>query len=532
MPAPPLRLPAASGEVRIGVDGGIAGVEHGERPGAVYLRTWVPRTATVGGVSSDWVQTRRTEDDDECEVGYQWRADRRLRLEIRHAVEPVWSERWVLELADDPADGTDEPAAALARPDDVVDDVAVDDVVVGDVVDDVVEVAELVAELTLGAGMVGWGYAAGAEAHVAVLPADGDGPVLAARLQAGSIVRIEAGRMHTGPVRLRPGQRYAVLWRLDWYPTPLQVQQRLTSTLPPGPALVIGEVWDLATDPDQVVLTPDELSVRAGERSTEITATRPGRYRIELRSARGTVLTEVAWAPALAETVAARAAVVLAGTPRTRAGTPRLPDAATALVLQYALGSGLVDDHELATEAAELFVGELVAGPDRRGRVLDAFARIVVAREVIRGGDPSLLDLAAGGDLPGAGLAAAQSALAGMVTGRRRGRFEPAGPTVERALLAPGSVSPADLLGHVRALGAEHGSGLPGADLRPIDAATSAYRVVLLGLVPESLGPELEREWGCSVPTLADRARAGLLADPDLPVEALAWLCVAEPQRA
>ncbi|MGI8458891.1 MAG: hypothetical protein ACR2LI_12375 [Propionibacteriaceae bacterium] len=506
MPAPSLRLRAASGEVGIGADGGIAGVEHDGRPGEGYVRTWGPRTATVGGVTSDWVQSWRTEDTDECEVGYEWRADRRLRLEVRHAVEPVWSERWVLELV------ASEPAADQP-------------------VDDAVDVAELVVELVLGPTMVGWGYAAGAEARVAVLPVDGLGPVLAARLQAGSIVAVEEGRMHTGPVRLRPGQRYAVSWRLDWYATPLQVQQRFGSTLPPGSALAVGEVWDLATDPDRVVLAPEELSVRDGERSTEITARRPGRYRIELRSARGTVLAEVAWAPTLADTVAARTSVVLAETPRTQAGTPRLPDAATALVLQYAVGSGLVDDHELAAEAAELFVGELVEGPDRRHRALDAFAQIVVAREVIRGGDPSLLDLPTGHDGPGAGLAAAQSALAGIVTGRRQGRLEPAGPAAERALLAPGSVSPAELLGYVRALGAELGSGLPGHDLRPSDAAGSAYRIVLLGLVPESLGPELEREWDCSVPTLADRARAGLLAVPDLSMGALAWLCVAEPQR-
>lgn len=394
-------------------------------------------------------------------------------------------------------------------------------------------------------------YAAGAEAGYSVQPMQGDGPVLSGRLESGVQLRVDDDGLGLGSMRLEPGGRHVVRWRWEAVARPRDVPR--SGARPVNTWLENGQGATLATTPDVAVLAPglEQLSVAGG---LELAANTPGRYPVELRSARGTTMFALRWAPDLSELVVDAATAAMGGT-RVRSGAVRLADAAVGIVLQQALDQQHLPNIDDAQDALDLLAGELSEGPRS-----DPLSLAFLTREADRSGDVTLLDrayaalLATPAPVQGLGLVAARVAVSAIRTGRpvralteHLERLEPrleaadagTGSGIELALLVRRrDAGPADasLVAALRRLGAVLGSGLPGDVMPLLPLDTLAYLTGVVGLLDDPAGAALASWWGIGASELARhsaaqaRARiAGPGATDDQPtrLRALAWLVLA-----
>ncbi len=400
---------------------------------------------------------------------------------------------------------------------------------------------------------------AGSRLCWAVHADDGQGPVLAARLTAGTVDGVTDDGLELAPLRLAPGQRWVAQLRWELYATPRSVVAGPgRDVLVERTTYEVGEGALLPDDPDAALVVPPALMVdvveepeRAGR---EVVADEPGRHRVELRSADGDVRLDLTWVRPLADQLTVWAAQILAGR-RTPAGVVALDEVAAAVVLQAALGAGGLAEAEQAGDALDRLTARLLDQADgpavgvgvpaddssplsvlyllgEHGRTGDdeilAAALVREGRLLGDGGPPSrCVGLAVLRTVLAVG-AGAPERLAGVlaqavrrVTDRLAVAGQPSPADLElllavRPLLPPEPATQQRLLAHVRALGAALGGGLPGRLLQPPPVADHAHLVAVLRMLPEreAADPGLSavtRSWGAPPGLLAHRATLEVL---------------------
>ncbi len=499
--------------------GRITSVAPRRRPERPFLGTVEIGTCRRDGVDVGW--TDRAVEVDADELGLRLVAAG-LELTMRHSFSTGWTTR-LLIVNTDTAEARLDQVSLIVRP---------------------------------AAGHRVSAQAAGSRLCWAVQRADGEGPLLAARLAAGTVDRVTDETLELGPLRLAPGQRYVTQLRWELFATPRSV------VVGPGRDVIVeqttyevGETALLPADPDAALVTPPEIGVDLAEEvergGREVYALEPGRHRVELRSADGDVRLDLTWVRPIAEQLARWSADVLAG-PRTSAGIVALEALPDALVLQAALGAGDVDDVDQAADALDRLTARLIDGASGEDGAAtpDALTVLYLLGEHGRTGDDDalavaldqedLLLVAQGPPPPGLGLAVLRTVLAVGSAGAQ----ERLAPLLHRAvqrlerlpvddvddqsaelelLLAVRPLLPDDhpaqerVLTLVRALGAALGGGLPGRLLIPPPVAENAHRVAVLRMLPEqgSADPgvvEVTRSWGAPPSLLAHRQTLEVLA--------------------
>ena len=499
--------------------GRITSVAPRRRPERPFLGTVEIGTCRRDGVDVGW--TDRAVEVDADELGLRLVAAG-LELTMRHSFSTGWTTR-LLIVNTDTAEARLDQVSLIVRP---------------------------------AAGHRVSAQAAGSRLCWAVQRADGEGPLLAARLAAGTVDRVTDETLELGPLRLAPGQRYVTQLRWELFATPRSV------VVGPGRDVIVeqttyevGETALLPADPDAALVTPPEIGVDLAEEvergGREVYALEPGRHRVELRSADGDVRLDLTWVRPIAEQLARWSADVLAG-PRTSAGIVALEALPDALVLQAALGAGDVDDVDQAADALDRLTARLIDGASGEDGAAtpDALTVLYLLGEHGRTGDDDalavaldqedLLLAAQGPPPPGLGLAVLRTVLAVGSAGAQ----ERLAPLLHRAvqrlerlpvddvddqsaelelLLAVRPLLPDDhpaqerVLTLVRALGAALGGGLPGRLLIPPPVAENAHRVAVLRMLPEqgSADPgvvEVTRSWGAPPSLLAHRQTLEVLA--------------------
>lgn len=384
-------------------------------------------------------------------------------------------------------------------------------------------------------GYPAWALAAGAVGSYAVLPPTGTGPLLGGVLRMGALPAVDAAGLHLGPVVLPPGGRYVVQWQWDVHPGPRSLGRGRHLEVPRRLNVEVGEVVTVDADEDEALVLAAGLESERTRGRLELSAGTPGRYPVEVRSARGTVGYELRVAASLEEVLALRAFAALEQ-PRTAAGVVRLADIDAALAVQHALATAALSDAELAEEALDLFTARL---PEDG---LDARTVGYLGGEHARTAEPGLLEratrtvLAAGAPQPALGLAATRLSLALLLAG------EPVAPvlahlaglaaaadrepfaaplSVQAALLEleivtttrgePAHPGPDRVAARVAALGGWLGAGLTGRSVRPLPLDRLAHLSAVLALLPEPAAALHRGRWGCTAHELARRGRAEVL---------------------
>nr|WP_294695725.1 hypothetical protein [uncultured Friedmanniella sp.] len=391
-------------------------------------------------------------------------------------------------------------------------------------------------------GRPAWALAAGAAGSYAVLPPDGTGPLLGGLLRMGSLPAVDARGLHLGPVVLAPGGRYVVQWHWEVYPGPRSLGRGRHPEVPRLLDLEVGEVAIADAGEDEALLVPDVLQAERSRGQVELSATVPGRYPVELRSARGTTTYQLRVAAPLDALLSARALAALEQ-PRTAAGIVRLPDVDAALAVQSGVAAGVLPDAELAEEALDLFTARLPEDAELDPRTVG-----YLCGEHLRTAEPGLLEragravLSAGAPRPGLGLAATQLCLVLLLAEHPVGPVlehlarvsaaaerEPlAGPLPQQAALLElevvtmgrgGAAAPAGVpdrvadrvAARVTALGGWLGAGLTGRPVRPLPVDQLAHLTAVLALLPEDAAARHRGRWGCTAHELARRSRAAVL---------------------
>ena len=519
VPAPGLTFRAGAATLDFDPMGRLRSAVPDARPDLSYLTDGGQvEVVTAGGVLAP-SPVQLTVDADELEVSRQ-HGDR-LTSVVRHGFSSVWSVRVALTNL------TDAP-------------LVLDAVSLG-----------WVAPATLPV----WTLAAGAVGAYAVSAPDGDGPVLGGTLALGELVDVTPDTLEVGPVRLAPGGRFVVQWQWDWFAHLRAFAHRpgggRDRQVPRTLTLFTGQAASISAGADEALVLDPGLIAETVRDQTELVAHDPGRYRVELRSARGSTRYELSYAEPVADLLVAAAESVLAGA-RTPAGVVRLDDLYAAQVVQFALQVG-VDDPEAAEDALDLFTARLPDPAD-----LDPAAASYLCGEFDRTGDPDLVQTAtsivqaAVAVLPGLGLAAGQVVVArwaaglppldlvGQLTALVAQQPDPA-PTrpaqavaaLETASLTRAGRSPASLLTQADALGRWLGGGLAGAPLRPWPVTEVAHLAAVLAGLDEGLSGGLRQRWAASGHELGQWAEATVVARlAGSPVgPAHAWLAAAARTR-
>lgn len=518
-------FPCGPAFVEVSADGVVTGVAHRSRPGTSYLESAGEVRARRAGRPVHWSAPVVDVDVDEVEVT---RSDGPLRLVVRHTFAAGWGLR----------------------------------VALSNLGEDVLDLDDALLTWRTPADRPVWAVAAGAAGSVAVLSPDGRGPVLGGVLRLGALTGVSAAGLHLGPVSLAPQGRYVVQWQWDFHPSPRAFDRGRHPDVPRRLDLLVDEVTILAASEDEALLAQglDQEAVRDG---VELSAAAPGRYPVELRSARGVTSFALRVAEPL-EAVLLRSATALLDRPRTAAGVVPLPDVDAALAVQRALGSGLLAEAEVAEEALDLFTARLPEDAPADPRTLGH-----LCGEHARTGDPELLGrarqgvLAAAAPAPGLGLAATELCLALLLAG------QPVAPVLEHLVglaqehALPPAASPADaqaallelevvtmarpagaggpvgsgrpdgpggedaVAARVAALGGWLGGGLKGRAAIPVPLDRLAHLATVLGLLPEPVSAALRGRWGCTAHELARRGRTEVLCRLDGDASAgpaLSWL--------
>lgn len=484
-------------EVVLDATGVVTSVRHRVGGGAAYLSSLGDVVVRTGGSTVPWSAPEVALDVDEVEVV---RRSGDLRLVVRHSFAAGWGLRVTLSNA-----GT-EPRS----------------------------LEDVLLSWRLPSGRPAWALAAGATGSVAVLPADGVGPLLGGVLRVGSVQRIDDAGLHVGPVVLEPRARYVEQWHLDFHASPRAFERLVQAEVPRRLDITLDEVVTLTADEDAALVLDAGLHAETVRGQLELTALTAGRYEVESRSARGVTRYELGVADPLQTTLGDAASAVLAG-PRTGAGTLRIADVDAALVVQHALTRGVQPDDQFAAEdGLDLFGSRLSEDGPYDPRTI-AF----LCGEHTRTSDPEPLAWATRGVLsaprpePGLGVAATRVCLARLLVGR------PVAPVVDhlRALAAEAAVAPATdprreqaallelevvtmpqpgpipvgVLARTVALAGWLGAGLRGRAVPPLPLDDLGHLATVLALLPESVDVELGRRWGARAHELARRAQVEVL---------------------
>ncbi len=456
---------------------------------------------------------------DEDEIDVDLAAGDGLTLAVRHSFAVGWG--WRIRLSNDSPD-----------------ELAVDSVRL---------------DLTLGAEMVGHPIAAGSEAELVIRPRDGEGPILAGRLVTGSVAEITETGLITGPLRLPPGAGYVLTWQWNWYDDVARLIERRRGIVPWPTVRTVGEPIDLRGDPDAALIVPDDLLGAGGMMRgpggelTELVSDQAGRYRIEERSARGTVTFDLGWAAPVEQALGERVDRFARATGPEAAAL----SAADGIVLHLALGAGTATDPDRATDALEVITAGLVDAGPRTG--LDA---TLLCLEHHRTGERDPLDLAVTWILscdrvdPGLGFAVTQACLARVIRGQsisgiidRAGALAAAIPDRPTLPLDAAGVAELELLAAIhrnlerpspafrsrlRAAGPYLGSGEVAPARPALDTERRAALVAVLRFADEQAAVAIGRDWAAAPSALAEVAAAYLLdeiADTGSS-ETLAWLAL------
>ena len=351
------------------------------------------------------------------------------------------------------------------------------------------------------------------------------------------------------------GARYVVQIQWDWYPSPQAFGRDRHPEVPRSTFLAEGEDVSLAgLDEDVAMVAPSELEINESDGHLDLASDGPASSPLELRSARGTTAFDCSGWHRFEATLLGLADQALTR-PRTGSGVLKLAGVADALILDYALACGQVDDVDDAVEALDLFTARLGLGSP-----VTPLEAAFLCRAFDRTGDADLLSLATkaivspSAPVPGLGLAATQLCLGLLLSGR------PVEPVL--AFLARQAASLERGLGQVRQSVTQQaaalellavtraGPGASGASHDPMGGAAHRGSWSAPRCRPQRAGGHpawdvgdqsphhgvpavagrVERAscpvWGCSAHELASRATPELLARLiDQPIsDAHAWL--------
>lgn len=514
MPASRVTFDVPPGRLDVDDEGRIVAARAGDRS---YLSGGSVGEVIIDGRARRPAVTRVAIDEDEIEIDLD--AGSGLIIGVRHSFAAGWG--WRIRLSND---SPDELAVDAVR-----------------------------LDLAAGEEMVAHPNAAGAEAELVIRPADGDGPILAGRLATGSIAEITDQGLITGPLVLPPGAGFVVTWQWTWYADVARLRERRRGLVPWPAVRTVGEPIDLRGDPDAALIVPEELlgadgMMRGpGGELTELVSVEAGRYRIEERSARGTVTFDLGWAPPL-EPVLGEWADRLP--PVTGPGAAART-AADGIVLHMALSAGTATDPDGATDALELITAGLVEAGARTG--LDA---TLLCLEHHRTGERDPLDTAFDWILscdridPGLGFAVTQACLARVIRGQSiTGLIDRAGTLAGTIPEQPALPLDAHGIAELELLAAIHrnlehpspafrarlraaGPYLYSGEVAParpgLATETRAALVAVLRFADEQASIAVGQDWADSPSALAEAAAAYLLDEvaDTATSETLAWLAL------
>lgn len=320
--------------------------------------------------------------------------------------------------------------------------------------------------------------------------------------------------------------------------------------MPRSLQLTTGEATLIAAGEDEALVLPTGVAAEPVRDQVELCAAEPGRYRVELRTARGVTHYDVCWAPPVEQLLTEIATEILAGR-RNPAGIVRLNGVEAALVVQFALRVGL-DDADSAEEALDLFTARLSAPAE-----LDPRTAGFLCGEFDRTGDVGTLEaatvivLGVNLSVPGLGLAVAQVGLARVLSGLSIdaltehavslvatlpapgfGSFARQTAALELAMLTRRSRPNQDVSDRLLALGAWLGGGLKGHPVRPQPLAETAHLAAVLAALDEETSVGMRTRWACTAHELGRWTEAAIstrLSETagERPGPAHGWLAVA-----
>lgn len=529
MSAPELIFEAGDLTVTLAANGLPERVEHGARPGVSYLAAQQPGRLVVEGRPRQWQLAGMITDLDEAEVRYSVAGVPELEYTVRNSFTGAWLQRHLLQNTS-------------STP---------------------IRIDELTLPLLPGPDCVGWGLAAGADSRWVIQPSDGHGPLLTGSLTQGVLFgHTDEPGLRAGEVTLQAGRRFVLQWRITVSATVTDVV-RLGSVSAQPMELPDGEPYEI-DDPDIAVLPPDPVMVEADGSRQLLISDSPGRYPVELRSARGTSVLELCWVPAVDRVITDLSRQWLSAE-RSGAGIGVIRDSGSALAIQQAVIDRLTEEVEAAEDALELYTSRLLE-QDQVTITDIAF----LAQESLRTGDQDPLHRAHVGFQavtrfrPGLGLAALRMLVADLTEGgtgegilARLRQLRPADPGAypvgDDQLLATacavesiaatgpagaGAAEDTTLENAVRTIGAALGFGLSGRRLGGLRPSVAAYAAAVIDMVPEGAGIRLAEEWGASQQLLAERTRTSALArllwprgdrNADDLADTLGWIVLARP---
>lgn len=403
-----------------------------------------------------------------------------------------------------------------------------------------------------------WALAAGAVGSYAIAAPDGQGPLLGGVLGLGTLEVVTPTGLGLGRVVLEAGGRYVAAWQWGWFRDPRAFAgrpggQRGDRQVPRSLHLTAGEATLICAGDDEALLLPPQVMAEPVRDQVELVAYEPGRYRVDLRSARGVTHYDLCWSEPVEQLLTGVAVEILAGR-RTPAGIVRLPGVEAALVVQFALRIGL-DDAEAAEEALDLFTARLDApsqlDPRTAGFLCGEFDR-TGDEETLEAATRIILDVVS--PVPGLGLSAAQLGLARVLTHRPTevladhlatigadlpvpgtGSVAEQTAALELAMLAPGSGPSGDVTERLLALGARLGGGLKGHPVRPLPVHETAHLAAVLAALDETTSTGMRTRWACTAHELGRWSEAAVtsrLEQIDAPAgQAHGWLAVAARTR-
>lgn len=508
--------------------GRVTSVRHESHPGRSYLAGATLGSLRVDGVDLEPPLPEVLADVDEVEFVHTYPG--RLRVVVRHAFAAGWGMRLLFSSLAERAQRIERAELRLDPP----------------------------------PGLVGWALPLGVTTAYSLLPDSGTGPLLGGVLRRGSADSATGHGLELTPFELPPGGRYVTQLQWDWYPSPRALGRERHPDAPSALFATAGESVVVRADEDVAVLVPSEVQATEAADHLELVADQPGPHHVELRSARGTTAFDLEWVAPLEAALAALVPQALAA-PRSASGVVGLRGVSDALVVQHALALNLIDDVDEAGEALDLFTARIRGDDPEAAPALSPVDAAYLCREYARLGDLDLLApasralLGSVGPAPGLGLAATQLCLGLIVSGRpvepvlgqlmllvaalaedpeqesadRAEQGSSGGPEQDRAdgrvrrlaaeleLIAVTSGGPgasgvlaprSDVTRRIAALGTRLGAGLRGRAVVPLPVAELSHLLTVFSLLPDGLGSELSRVWGCSASALAAQAVPELLA--------------------
>jgi hypothetical protein len=510
VPAPGLTYRCGPAVITLDSAGSLVSVVHDKRPTASYLTGGGRPMVSVAGTWLQWPGPEVLADSDEVEFGYERDP---IRVVVRHSFAAGWGVRVALaNLTDEPLEVDDAGLSWVSDPE-----------------------------------APAWALAAGASGAYAVPSPDGIGPILGGLLALGTFGWITAEAIGFSRLTLPPRGRFVVQWIWDWYRPGRGFARNQHLEVPRSLFLTVDQPVSIVADEDTALILPRGVAEERERGQTELFCSEPGRFSVQLVSARGVTRYDLHAAQPYEEIVTEAAAMAMNG-PTSSAGIVRLTDVHAALAVQQALLAGLIDDPYPAEDALDLFLARALDQPSG-----DPFLVSLACAESGRTGADEPLDAAVRwlqhhqALTPGLGMAVSQVSLLRVLRG-----FDvqplidwliglgpadvalPIGAAIrlERIAVAALRDEPGrndERLAAAVLVGGLLGAGLKGRAVRPLSAADTAYLAAVFGLADEELTRGLRRRWGGTARELMQRAEAEVLFEitgrPAGP--ALSWLTLA-----